>query len=368
MVYKKYKGEKSFARTEYQYANYKDRFDRLPVLDTNKALVNEFMESCRLGLYKKKIGLQRTSRTLLSLIALCQMLPAGKIWHDMTKTDIRSILIKVETHPGWGEWEKYVTLTVLRKFMSWIRSEYSYPANYPDRERLIALLPLMDHAPEVKINLQRPNKLKSLNEIPTSKEIEYLLAACDLFPDRLQGARNKALLSILEELGARIGGIGPLNIRDVIFDNIGALIPITDKTMRGEPVRIIKSVPALKAWLELHPLKNNPDAPLWIILRGKSKLQSMDYSGVRKALRTVIAFHNETAESRGLPLITRRIHFHAFRYYAQGRDALAGMPIAVMCKQRGWSPMSKQPQRYARISSEQVDAWLVKQYGAQTPV
>ncbi len=364
MIHKTFEGEKDFMRTNWHYKNCKDIFDRSPVADENKALVYEFLESCRLGLYQKKIGKNRIVRTFLSLRHLCNMLPSDKIWHDLTKSDIRAMLIKVEEHPGWGEWEKYVNLTILRKFMSWLRSEYSYPTNYPDRERLIALLPLLDHAPEVKINLTRPNKLKPLNEIPTAEEVGYLLAACDLLTDRLQGARNKAFLSVLFELGARIGGIGPLKIRDIVFDDIGALISITDKTMRGESVRVIQSVPALKAWLYLHPLKNDPDAPLWVKLRGDSKLEQIDYGTARKILHSTVKLHNKTAASRGLPKIERRIHFHAFRYFAQGRDALAGMPIAVMCKQRGWSPTSKQPQRYARISNEQVDAWLVKHYNA----
>jgi len=85
----------------------------------------------------------------------------------------------------------------------------------------------------------------------------------------------------------------------------------------------------------------------------------MNYAGMQKALKTAVITHNAYAESKGLPKITRRIHFHAFRYYAQTRDTLGGMPVGIMCKQRGWSPTSKQPQRYARISSAQVDEWLV---------
>lgn len=336
----------------------------MPIPEVNKKLVIEFVESCMVGMYGKKIGKDRAVRTLLSLKNLCALLPEGKIWHDMIKSDIKILLLKIDGHPGWGEWEKYVTLSTLRKFMLWLRSEYSYPENYPDREKLLNMLPLLKYAPEAEYNIIKPNKLKPVSEIPTAQEIQWMLAACDAFPhfDRIEGIRTKANIAILEEIGARIGGIGTRNIEDVTFDHLGALITIHDKTMQGEPVRLITSAPYLKAWLEVHPLKDNPKAPLWVNLRPSKRIE-MDYPGMNKALKKSVKVHNKLAEQKGLPKITRRIHFHAFRYYAQTRDMLEGMPVSIQCRQRGWSPTSKQPMRYARVTTQQADEWLAKHHG-----
>jgi integrase len=354
---KKYSGSKDFSRINYQYANLMIRFKKADILEENKELVLEFIESCRLGLFQKKIGMQRTVRTLNSLKRLCQMLPTGLSWQNVTKKDVRSLLLAIEAL-GVGDWERYSLLMALKKFITWIRTEYGYPEGYPDREKNLSLLALLEVAPEVKIAINRPNKLKALNEIPTQEDINYMMAACDTYAKPMLGARDKAIISILAEIGARIGGIGNLHLRDIIFDSIGAKLRIEDKTMTGEPVRIISSVQYLKNWLELHPDKGNQQAPLWVTLRGiQGKM--MDYAAVRKTLKNAVNIHNKNAEAKGQPLITKRIHPHGFRYYAQGRDSLAGMPIAIMCKQRGWSATSKQPQRYARISSEQVDNWLI---------
>jgi len=351
-----------FGRIERQYQTFRIFFNKTQIPELNKRLVMEFLDSCRVGMSGKKIGTQRALRTLKSLRKLCILLPE-KVWHDVTKADIKTMLLKIEEYSTWGEWEKYSALTVLRKFMTWLRCEYSYPQGYPDREKLINLLPLMKYAPETKYNIERPQKLKPINEIPTALEIRWLMEACDAYEDKIEGARDKAMIAILEEIGARIGGIGILKLMDIVFDSLGALIMIHDKTMIGEPVRLIKSVPYLKAWLEVHPLKTNPEAPLWVNVRPSGKKPEMDYMGMRKALLKSVKTHNMLAESKGLPKITRRIHFHAFRYYAQTRDMIEGMPVSIQCKQRGWSPTSKQPMRYARISSQQADDWLAAHYG-----
>lgn len=362
--------EVDFESVNKRYESSQRLLQSLDIPEENKRLSKEFLDSCALGLYGKKIGKPRLVRTSYSLISLNRLLPDGKQWHDITKLDIKALLMKIE-ESSWGEWERYTTLSILRKFMAWIRSEHSYPQNYPDKEKFVNLMSLMDYAPEAKFKIAEVRKLKPLNEIPTAEEILWMMQACDTYEDKRRGARDKAIISILGEIGARIGGIGILKLKDIIFDSLGALIMIHDKTMVGEPVRIIKAAPYLIAWIEVHPLKANPEAPLWVNFGRKSgqryKRVGMDYFGMRKALKTAKETHNALAESKGLPLITRRIHFHAFRYHAQVRDTLEGMPIAIQCKQRGWSPTSKQPQRYARISSAQVDEWLATHYGLNKP-
>lgn len=348
-------------RTTYSAA--KKAFLNMPTPEQNREIIIEFLDDCQLGIFGQKLGLPRSLRILRSLSHLCRMLPEGKVWHDVTKADIKALLIKIQSHPSWGEWEVYSTLHALRKFMSWLRNTYGYPEGYPDREKLLALLPLMKHAPESQFRIDSPKKLKNLNEIPLKEEIAWMKAAAGTYRDKRQSARDILMISLLEEVGMRIGGIGILKISEITFDNVGALISIYDKTMRGEPVRVIESVPALKAWLAVHPLRDNPEAPLWVSLRGRTKNQSMLYEGMRKTLSLAVKTHNKTAESKGMPKITRRIHFHAFRYFAQTRDALEGMPLPIMCRQRGWSVGSKQPQRYSRISTAQMDTWLVARHG-----
>jgi hypothetical protein len=98
----------------------------------------------------------------------------------------------------------------------------------------------------------------------------------------------------------------------------------------------------LHIWLDNHPFKTNPEAPLWIDLGKTAKGPvPLDYSGFRAVILRTVERHNKRAEKLGIPKITKRIHTHLFRYHAQTRDELDGVPRSIMCKQRGWKTDSR---------------------------
>jgi hypothetical protein len=207
----------------------------------------------------------------------------------------------------------------------------------------------------MKVN--RPQKLKAGEDIPTSEEMQYL-------SDASINPRDKAFFEMAREVGIRIGGIGSRQIKHVSFDELGAKVTMYDKTMRGEPVRFISSASYLRIWLDSHPFRNDPEAPLWVDLEKTARgAVPLDYSGFRAMIQRAVERHNKRAERLGLPKITKRIHTHLFRYHAQTRDELEGVPRAIMCKQRGWKPDSKQPERYARIVTKDVDSYYAKRFG-----
>ena len=335
--------------------------------EENKRLCMQFLEACQVGMCGKKIGIKRGMKTIESLRDLCELLPPDKTWHEVTKADTTKILLKIQERPSWGDWSQYVLKGVLRKFITWLRNEYGYPQGYPDRERLMATLPLIKYPVEVRFSLDKPNKLKPIEEIPTKEEIQLLMNACDSQTYGPEGVRDKAIFAILEETGLRVGGVGTLYIKNINFDFLGGIITVHDKTMKGDPVRIITSVSHLKAWLEVHPDKSNPEAPLWVNLGQSHKHLAMNYFGMRAMLKKAVRVHNELAEVRGLPKIARRFHFHGFRYFRQTTDMVSGMPLSIQCKRRGWSPTSRQPMMYARVTSDQVDKWLIEHYGLNKP-
>jgi len=143
-----------FNRTERRYKALKSAFEKMEIPETNKGLAIEFIDSCMVGMYGAKIGKRRALKILECLKKLCVLLPAGKIWNDVTKAEIKSLLMQINEKPTWGEWDRYSTLSVLRKFMTWIRCEYGYPEGYQDREKLLNMLPLMKFAPECKYSIQ----------------------------------------------------------------------------------------------------------------------------------------------------------------------------------------------------------------------
>ena len=93
-------------------------------------------------------------------------------------------------------------------------------------------------------------------EIFTRQEILKMI-------DAAMHPMDRALIAALYETGCRIGEMASLQIKNVHFDNYGAIIIVNGKTgMRR--IRTIFSAPYLSSWLEIHPKKSDPNAPFWI--------------------------------------------------------------------------------------------------------
>lgn len=329
--------------------------ERSSVSERNKALIKEFLNDCTIGWGGKKLKLPTIIKYLSNLYAIAKILE--KDFNYITKEDIKRILVAIDSDSRKKEWTRYAYRIALRKFVKWLREEHGYPSDYPNAEYLTKILPLIKYPEEVsKIKVGKVNKIKPREEIPTQDEMRFLREAS-------LNSRDKAYFAVSEELGPRIGGIGTRKIKHVEFDDLGAKIYIHDKTMRGEPVQLVWSASYLREWRESHPFKHNPEAPLWINFTVPSKPVPLDYYGFRRMLQRTIKRHNLRAEANGLPKITRRIHTHAFRYFAQIRDELEGVPRSVQRKQRGWSVGSNMPDKYAAIVNSDVEEYFRKKYG-----
>ncbi|MDI6655266.1 MAG: site-specific integrase, partial [Candidatus Hydrothermarchaeota archaeon] len=269
----------------------------------------------------------------------------------------KRILVVIDSDSTKKEWTRRAYRIALRKFVKWLREEHGYPKDYPDAKRLTKILPLIKYPDEVlKIKVGKVNKLKPRDEIPTQEEMRFLREAS-------LNSRDKAYFAVSEELGPRIGGIGTRKIKHVEFDDLGAKIYMEDKTMEGEPVQLVWSASYLREWWESHPFKHDPEAPLWINFTIPDRAVPLDYYGFRRMIQRTIKRHNQRADANGLPKIIRRIHTHAFRYFAQIRDELEGVPRSVQRKQRGWSVDSNMPDKYAAIVNSDVEEYFRKRYG-----
>src|SRR5665811_410426 len=105
--------------------------------------------------------------------------------------------------------------------------------------------------------------------------------------------------------------------------------------------RYIASTMYLRQWIDKHPFKDKPEAPLWIDMNKLPECKALNYDGFRAIIRHLTERHNRRAKKDGKPLINKKITTHLFRYYAQTRDEKQGMPRSIMCKLRGWKPGSK---------------------------
>jgi integrase/recombinase XerD len=299
----------------------KTRVKKSKTSERNKQLIFEFMGDCKAGWGDRKLTDPRISKLVGHIKILSELV--DKDWYLLTQRDLKSLLAEIDSDPKKGEWTQHDYRLVLRKFVTWLRNEQGYPEGYPDGEELSKMLHVTKYPVEVsKIKVERPNKLKPAEEIPTEAEMQYLSEAAI-------NPRNKAFFEMAKEVGIRIGGIGSRQIKHITFDELGAKVTIHDKTMRGEPVRFVSSASYLHFWLDNHPFRDEPEAPLWIDLEKTAYgAYPLDYNGFRAMIKRTVDRHNKRAERFDLPKITKRIHSHHHNHTTGTVLTLSAEPAA----------------------------------------
>lgn len=243
---------------------------------------------------------------------------------SMELDGIQAIVARIE-RSELAEWTKHDYKLTIKRFFTWLGME--------------------DKIKWIKISMKM-NASKLPEELLTEEEVKRMIEVAN-------HPRDKAIIAVLYDTGTRIGEMGSLKIKHIVFDQYGAILTVNGKTgMRR--VRIIFSVPYLAAWLDIHPQKNNPDAYLWIMIRGKDDGQQLQYAGFRKLIKTL-------AEKAG---IKKRVYNHLFRH-SRSTELAQHLTESQLEEHLGWVPGSDMPRVYVHLSGKQIDDALLKIYGVK---
>jgi integrase len=170
---------------------------------------------------------------------------------------------------------------------------------------------------------------------------------------------DKALIAALYETGCRIGELAGLQIKNVHFDNYGAILIVDGKTgMRR--IRVIFSAPYLSAWLEMHPKKLDPNAPFWVKFGRNGKISGLEEDPCEQLMYPALTMRiKRTAKRAG---IKKRVYNHLFRH-TSATEKSEILTSAQMCEYFGWTQGSKMTQIYVHLSGRNMDDTLLKAYG-----
>ncbi|MFY9299644.1 MAG: site-specific integrase [Candidatus Nitrosotenuis sp.] len=305
------------------------------VKDYDKAMVLE-----GLGLPTRYLHLNR-------MLSLTRRLK--KDWKDATKQDIENVIFEImNTYSDGGKDTEYTYdhKKVLKIFFRWFKfgsRKYKYclkkfrAGDPPETEDIVM------NKPE--------NKLKG-SDLISGTEREWILDACEL-------NRDKALIDIPLDGGIRPGELLSLCVKHVSQDKHGFLIYVEGKT-GTRTVRLIRSTPSLITWIAEHPYRNNPDAPLFINLKGKNVGKPLAYASARQVILRV------SENVRKLhPQFSKRVFLNLFRH-TEATDAAKFMKDQITKKRHGWSPTSKMPARYSHLLNDDVEDVIFERYGIKT--
>lgn len=254
-----------------------------------------------------------------------------KPFREVNKTDLEAFLNEINNRK-YSVWTKRDFKLTIKIFYRWLYESEEYP-------ELVKWI-----KPKVK---KKDQPLKSSNDLLTKEEIKRMLAECE-------NARDKAIIAILYESGARIGEIGTLRIKNIEIDKFGALLSVNGKTGH-RIVRIISSTHYLMSWLESHPAPENMEAPLWTGF-GKKSYEMLGYAGMSRMIRKI-------TKKAG---INKRVHAHLFRH-SRATHLADDLTEFQMNHYFGWIQGSNMPSTYIHISGKQMDKAILEINGIKTP-
>ncbi|AKB77927.1 hypothetical protein MSHOH_1444 [Methanosarcina horonobensis HB-1 = JCM 15518] len=251
---------------------------------------------------------------------------AKKDFAQMNRLDVQGIVAEIE-RSGKADSTKLQYKAILKQFFRWLQGE--------------------NHAAAwIKTGMKLKSK-KLPENLLTEDEVGRMIKAA-------KNPRDKALISLLYDSGARIGELGDLKIRNVIFDQHGATLEIKGKTGPRRP-RIMFSMSYISTWIDNHPNRQNRDDFLFVNITGKNTGKQMGHDGILKVV-------TKTAERAG---IDKRVYNHLFRH-SRATELANHLTEAQMDSYLGWVPGSNMPSVYVHLSGRDTDEAILRMYGKST--
>jgi len=177
----------------------------------------------------------------------------------------------------------------------------------------------------------------------TEDEIMRLLGAAD-------NPRDRAIISILYSTGCRNAELRGLNIGDVKHESKGIRLFFDGKTGRRACLTAF-SVPYIESYLEHHPQKNNPSAPLFVTSE-KNRTSRLSAEALRWNLRKV----GKRAE------ITKPLYPHNYRHTRETHVSTKWSD-ATRCQYFGHKQGSRMVATYTHLEGKNCDDSVLSESG-----
>ncbi|MEM4378946.1 MAG: tyrosine-type recombinase/integrase [Candidatus Nitrosotenuis sp.] len=189
-----------------------------------------------------------------------------KPWSQITAEDVQEITYQIMRRyspDGQETWTTYDHKKVLKEFVRWIKlGSRSYKEVGDPHE-----------TKQVKIGKVRDTIARE--DLLTEKDLANVLSVC-------VNLQDKAFIHTQWEAGTRPTEILNLKLKHVQFDKSGIIRIKVDGKTGSRIVTLVEAVPDLIKWINMHPFKENPDAPLWVVMFKRGYGTQLTYHAARK--------------------------------------------------------------------------------------
>lgn len=290
----------------------------------NKALLEDFRRD-------RKLDDLQPSTIERDLSALkVQAEHVGQTFDGMDKDDVKDLVEYIHNRYE-NDYTRSIHKRALRNLFKWFND-----GEHPDETEWI------------QTYVSKRNGGKLPEELLTKEDIKAQIEAA-------HNPRDKALIAMLYETGARIGELIDLEVGDIEDRKNGKKVVIEGKT-GARRVPLVESVPHLNRWLNQHPSPEK-DAPLWCKIQQGSPEDQLGYRYIRdKILRKTL----ENAD------IDKPSNPHHYRHSRASRLA-NDMTEAQLCQWFGWVQGSDVPAKYVHLSGRDIDNAYDQLHGLYEP-
>jgi len=185
-----------------------------------------------------------------------------------------------------------------------------------------------------------------LIQLPTWDEIRSVIQQLDRLID-------KVVFILFLESACRKSELTNLDIGDITFHDRYATMYIKKSKTNQRSIPLVESVPYLLKYVEQHPLKNDPHAPLFVILWGGKYVRMTS-----NALYGII--------KRNTKHLPKNIHPHLLRHMRLNQLSQLFMP-PIVAKLAGWKQSSGMGRIYYHTTNKDVEQTIKRLYGLEKP-
>jgi len=303
----------------------KNRFnlnDRIS--EKNKNAITEFVRICA----SENIGEMRI-RKYYALFGKIMRLTDYKFdFLEATEKDIRDLVTTINYCDSAEETKKDLKVAI-KKFYKVMNGGKS-----PEKTDFI------------KCTVKRKDR-KLPDQLLNLQEVDGMIKACKY-------ERDKAIISLLYYGGLRIGELGTLRVKDIVFEESGVRIHVREGKTGARSILVVEPEPYLRVWVRNHPKGDDIESPLWIDFQFK---KPMRYDAIRLMIK-------KKAKITGIP--SGKCHPHNFRH-SRATELAKVMTESQLCAFFGWVMGSDMAATYVHLSGRDVDDVILGMHGLKPP-
>ena len=179
-------------------------------------------------------------------------------------------------------------------------------------------------------------------DVLSKEDVLTLINVCD-------HPRDAAIISVMYETACEPCEALNMKVKSFQPDKYGGVVTLEGET-GARRIRIVDSVPYLEAWLNVHPMRNRAEAPLWIVKKGMP--QALGYNGL---YRLVKRLKRRTGLKK--PLRPNYLRHASLTEWAK---ILPEQKLKVLA---GWTPSSRMAAVYIHLAGKDLDEDILKAHG-----